>query len=110
MEVVGFRCAALALSDNRSAGALKHKGPPVATLPQWFFRRPTGHKPACAGQPTKKPPDIRLAVLLFVEVVGFESKIQTPSETLARMVSNAYICRRSFIAPSVFGIFLGYDL
>lgn len=45
----------------------------------------------------------------FVEVVGFELKVQSHLQTLVIMISIAYFCKWSFLTPPVFGIFLGYD-
>jgi hypothetical protein len=61
------------------------------------------------GALKKKTASEHIQKRFFVEVSGLESKIQTRPETLVLMISIAYFCRRSYLAPSIFGIFLGYD-
>ena len=58
----------------------------------------------------KRKTAAELLLLRFsVEVVGFELKVQSHLQTLVIMISIAYFCKRSFLTPPVFGIFLGYD-
>jgi hypothetical protein len=61
------------------------------------------------GALKKKTASEHIQKRFSVEVVGFESKIQTRPETLVLMISIAYFCKWSFLTPPVFGIFLGYD-